>query len=124
MNSNTETETTTEPACIVCESKYAFRWTDTHGIGACITCGAPYRLIHYDENKKREDGPPELLTRVEWLPWVRAYWEKNRRNAFPGYGNFPGSSYEVATKEDVEALNTWAETPEAQALEPQENADD
>ena len=40
-----------ETVCIICGNGLRTRWTDTHGIGACVNCGCPYRLFHYEDNK-------------------------------------------------------------------------
>jgi len=99
--------------CLICGRDPGFRWCDHHGIGACLQCGAPYRIYHYDgegDQKKRVDKPPELLIKSEWLEWTKAYWRDVHRNVSPGAFNMPGSSYEVATREDVEALDEWAKS--------------
>lgn len=95
--------------CSICGTEPHFRWTDTHGIGACLQCGAPYRLYHYDENQQRVDKEPELLILPEWLPLTKQYWNETHRNVAPGCFNFPGSSYEVASKEDFEENEKWFE---------------
>ena len=95
--------------CEICENDLAIRWTDTHGIGACITCGTPYKIYHYDENNKRVDKSAENLILPEWISLMKQYWNENKRNCDPGAFNFPGSNYEVATKEDFEIYNKWME---------------
>jgi len=48
--------------CDCCENDLAFRWTDTHGVGACIRCGLPYTILHYEgegSNRQRIEKPPE-----------------------------------------------------------------
>lgn len=92
--------------CEICENEVSYRWTDSHGIAACIYCGAPYKLYHY-ENDKRIEKPPELLL-LDPAPH-RQYWNEQRRNVAPGAFNFPGSSYEVADREDFEIFNDWWE---------------
>jgi hypothetical protein len=95
--------------CVICENEAIYRWTDTHGIGACITCGAPYRLFHYDENNERVDKPVECLVLEDWRELVKRYWDEMRMNVAPGHFNIPGSSYEVATQEEVANLDEWME---------------
>lgn len=92
--------------CRICEESFSFRWTDTHGIGACSRCGAPYRIYHYEDDK-RVEKPPELSFKAKWIPLIKRYWEENHRNCDPGAYNFPGSSYEVASKEDFEVYRDW-----------------
>jgi hypothetical protein len=94
--------------CEVCGKEAVFRWTDTHGIGACSNCGLPYTLYHYVDNK-RVERPPECAVRQEWIPHLRRYWNETHRNCYPGAYNFPGSSYEVASAEDFEVFNDWIE---------------
>lgn len=93
--------------CEICENRLSFRWTDSHGIGACTTCGAPYTIYHYDDSGSREDKPPELLVRKEWVPLTKRYWQETNKNCAPGCFNFPGSSYEVATASDFDSFHNW-----------------
>lgn len=93
--------------CSVCSQELRCRWTDTHGVGACWNCGAPYRIYHYDDDNNRLDEPPKVLLKGSWLPLLQRYWRETSRNVDPGYCNFPGSSYEVATAEDERCLNGW-----------------
>ena len=95
-------------SCTICEKKFVFRWTDTHGIAACMTCGAPYRIYHYDpETKKRIDKQPEMMLKYPHVS--KQYWKEHQRNVAPGAFNIPGSSYEVATQEDGEIFYEWWE---------------
>ena len=97
------------PACTICDtSPTGFRWTDAHGIAACLTCGAPYRVIHY-EGERRLQTAPELLLADWYVPFARRYWSEEHRNVYPGAYNLPGSSYEVATQVDVDIHNGWME---------------
>lgn len=94
--------------CEICGRELVYRWTDTHGIGACVSCGAPYKLYHY-EDTTRVEKPPELLILPEYVGKTKEYWETHKRNVAPGCFNFPGSSYEVASEEDFEtAREFWA----------------
>lgn len=95
--------------CEVCDKEFVMRWTDTHGVGACLECGIPYTIYHYDENNTRIDKPPKLAVKLEWVPIFKRYWDEKKLNCCPGAYNFPGSSYEVATPEEFEAVEEWME---------------
>ncbi len=95
--------------CEICGDSLSCRWTDTHGIGACLTCGAPYRLYHYAPDKKRVDKSPAIQIRPEWIPILKRYWEEVGHNCDPGGFNFSGSSYEVASEEDFRLYIQWME---------------
>ena len=102
--------------CLICENPLCFRWTDTHGVGACVRCGAPYTIYHYDNDKKRVEKPPEITIKDEWLPLIKKYWEENKRNCSPGSHNSPRSRYEeVATKEDFEVFHNWMDAHKDEA---------
>lgn len=92
--------------CEICGEELHCRWTDTHGCGACLTCGAPYTLLHYDNNVLL-DKPPALALKPGWAPLMKQYWQETKRNCDPGAFNFPGSSYEVATPEEFEKHHAW-----------------
>lgn len=70
--------------CLVCEaSPVSWTWGDVHGEAMCVTCGTPYQLLQYDENKRRVEGvPPRLNIKENWLPILKRYWEETR--AFTG----------------------------------------
>jgi len=102
---NIKIETTTK--CIICNHSLLCRWTDTHGIGACIICGTCYKLYHYDENGKRLNKPAEHTYFEEWIPILKKYWNENHKLVDPGAFNFPGSSYEVAKQEDFIDWYNW-----------------
>jgi hypothetical protein len=93
--------------CGICgDHPLGIRWTDTHGIGACLRCGAPCKVYHY-EGDKRVEKPVELLILPEFVALTKQYWTERHRNVAPGSFNFPGSSYEVATEEDFKSANDW-----------------
>ena len=95
--------------CAICNHPLKTRWTDTHGIGACLTCGATYRLFHYEDGKP-VDKDPTLTFYPEWVPLVKRYWEEAHRNVAPGaYNMGRRSSYEVATDEDFNSWVSWCE---------------
>lgn len=96
--------------CAVCDTKHpGFRWTDTHGVGACLTCGTTYRIYRYGEDGKRLAGPPAITLKPEWIDLHRRAFADLRHNVMPGAYNMPGSSYEVATRADADAVNAWFE---------------
>lgn len=104
--------------CAVCEQELSCRWTDTHGIAVCITCGAPYRLYHY-ENDKRVQKAPELTLNESGLRIAREYWQETRRMVFPASYDMGiargGRTYSGASREDCEAFNEWMDRhPELQ----------
>jgi hypothetical protein len=110
------------PDCIICGHGPGFRWTDNHGIGACVRCGAPYRLYHYEKDEetgesKRVEKDPECLIAKYYIPFAREYWEAHHRNCMPGAFNFPGSSYEVATRKDFECYKKWNDENEGRIKE-------
>lgn len=97
-----------DKVCEICQTPLTFRWTDTHGVGACTTCGTPYRILHYEEGK-RVELPPMLMLVDSYVPFAVRYWNEHRRNVDPGAFNFPGSDYEVATREDFRLAAEWYE---------------
>src|SRR5690606_39156367 len=68
--------------CEVCESILTFRWSDTHGVGVCMKCGAPYTVIHY-EGDKRIDKPPEIALNESGVEIAKRYWNEKGRRVFP-----------------------------------------
>lgn len=103
--------------CEICGEALHCRWTDTHGIGACLTCGAPYTLFHYekvDGENRLLNKPPELAIKKEWLTLTRQCWKETKSNVAPGAFNFGGSSYEVATPEEFDKNREWFKSHEAE----------
>lgn len=91
--------------CAVCDSDdTGFVWTDTHGVARHEACGAVYRIYHYDDNDKPEDKPPTLLIKPDWLPYVRRYWQEERRSVWGGASSFIHTPEEIA---DAKALGAW-----------------
>jgi hypothetical protein len=95
--------------CEICEHRLSVCWRDQHGIAACVTCGAPYRIYHYDADHKRIDKKPELLLQSKWVPLMRRYWSEEHRNVAPGAYMFVTPSREIA---DTECLSNWLERNE------------
>lgn len=116
--------------CVVCENPLSFRWTDTHGIGACGTCGLPYTIYHYegdgDAKKRVEKSPSPAI--YDWAVAIgRRYWQENHRRVFPGSYDMGilgrrGATYSGATESDMQNWDDWCAEhkdefppPEAQA---------
>ncbi len=104
--------------CEICETENpGFRWTDTHGIGQCSRCGAPYRLYHY-EGETFVDKPPTCLVLEDFKPVLKQYWNETKR-IIPGGYSFPGGQ-EMASQEEHKQFYDWLEAhqlvtkPEAQ----------
>jgi hypothetical protein len=104
--------------CLVCDRPLSFAWTDSHGIAQCTTCGAPYRIFHYDgegEQRKRITKEPDLL--IEPEPAQRCFRETGARLSAVGLQlSFPGG-YDVASRDDIERVTGWWK-----ANAPKENA--
>ena len=91
--------------CRICDTeRMCFAWTDTHGIAQCVTCGAPYRLYHY-ENDKRVDKPAECCVSAKYVPRLREYWSTHKRY-IPGQASFPGGQ-ELASEDDMRVFYAW-----------------
>lgn len=91
--------------CRICDTeKMGFAWTDTHGVAQCTTCGSPYRIYHY-ENEKRVEKPPECLVSAEYVDRLREYWVTHKRY-IPGQASFPGG-YELASEDDQRTFYAW-----------------
>lgn len=104
--------------CVVCDATFCFRWTDTHGVGVCSVCGTPYRILHYDGDK-RVEKPPECQLLPEWIPIAQRYHAETGGMVDPGgfdIGLLGGrtSTYSGATREDADKWNTWLAAHEAE----------
>lgn len=103
-----------EQKCACCESRLMFQWSDTHGVGACCTCGLPYTIYHYEgegDQRKRVDKPAEPAITVEGIEIAKRYWGETKRRVYPaaydmGIGR-NGRSYSGATEGDCEAFGAW-----------------
>ena len=100
--------------CLICKEDIVVRWTDTHGIAQCNKCGAPYRIYHY-ENDKRVDREPELQLRADFIEPCREYWQQKRR-PMPGGFSF-AADYEVSSEEDREEWYAWMDSHKPQLVE-------
>ena len=80
--------------CDCCTEPIAFRWTDTHGVAVCTNCGLPYRIYHYEDDK-RVEKPPEITLTPEAFELAKEYWEERHDRVFPAVHSFfsPSSGY-------------------------------
>ena len=90
--------------CQICGSEPAWSWTDTHGIAQCFTCGTPYRIYHY-ENDRRIDKEPELAVRDECVEFVQRYWDETK-SRIPGGHSFPGGQ-ELTNDDERKRFSEW-----------------
>lgn len=96
--------------CVICDTQEPhFSWTDTHGVAQC-QCGTPYRVYHY-EGDKRVEKPPEHQLAPEWVEKCRAYWKETGRT-IPGGFSF-SEGYERASQDDIRRWNEYWEAREA-----------
>ena len=96
-----------EMKCVICDDSLSVTWTDTHGVGQCLRCGAPYRLYHYEGNK-RLDKPPLFVLDDEAVPEIRQFYaDTNAKLSAVGMGLSLQGGYDVAKRDDIEAWNTW-----------------
>ena len=91
--------------CIVCDNPLVGSWTDYHGEIECYSCGTPYMILHYDENKNRIEKPPECGATDHAIEGLKRYWAETKRRA-PG-GTFMGRYQGVANAEDIAAWKEW-----------------
>ena len=111
--------------CECCETELMVQWSDTHGVGACTTCGMPYTIYHYEEvdgKKTSVDKPPSIAIVPEWVEIGKRYWQETRGRVFPasfdmGIGR-SGRSYSGATLEDCKKFDAWCEAHEAELPRP------
>jgi len=98
--------------CAICNTpSMKFSWCDYHGIAQCTTCGAPYRLLHYDgegDERRRVERPAELVLAEEDVPRVRRCWAetKAKLSAVHLGLSFPGG-YDVAGADDIARVEAW-----------------
>lgn len=104
----------TDIKCQCCDESLRFQWSDTHGVGVCVTCGLPYRLYHYEgegEDRRRVDKAPEVAVTADGINIAKRYWGEEKRRVFPaaydmGLGR-TGRSYSGATEDDCDAFAAW-----------------
>lgn len=103
---------TDEPvSCECCGDPLRFAWTDTHGVGVCVTCGLPYRIYHY-ENGVRVDRQPSVVMLPSGVEIAKRYWAEKKRRVWPGtfdMGILHGRSYSYsgATESDMHDFDEW-----------------
>ena len=105
--------------CQICGKELSFQWSDTHGVGVCISCGLPYTIFHYDEHKVFVEKPPDVAIKAEWIEVGKRYWQETKRRVFPGsydWGFFGhrDRTYSGATEDDYRSWNEWLEKHEAE----------
>ena len=102
--------------CVVCDTAdTTVRWTDTHGVAVCTTCGMPYRMLHYDERGRSVDQPPSVGLNERGIVLAKRYWAKHKPHwVFPGSYDVLGTShrrgdrtYSGATPEDMRMFADW-----------------
>lgn len=96
--------------CVCCDNDLTFQWSDTHGVGVCITCGMPHTIYHYEDDK-RVDKPPTPGLSAVGIEIAKRYWREERARVFPaaydmGIGR-NDRSYSGATREDCEKFGAW-----------------
>ncbi len=93
--------------CVICGKPHSFAWTDTHGVAQCTTCGAPYQVLFY-ENDKRVEREPEMMLTAEGANEARRFHAETgaRLSAVGMHLSFPGG-YDVARIGDIEAWNAF-----------------
>ena len=101
-----------ETSCAVCGNAHGFQWTDTHGVGVCYQCAAPYTIFHYDESGERVSKPPLCALVDTGLALAKRYWAEIARKVFPGccdIGFLGGreTTYSGATRDDMASFEEW-----------------
>lgn len=99
-----------EQKCECCGDRLTFQWSDTHGVGACVQCGLPYTIYHYEDDK-RVEKPPSVAVTPRGVEIAKEYWGETKRRVFPavydmGVGR-NGYSYSGASAEDCRLFNEW-----------------
>lgn len=114
--------------CEICGAAPSFQWSDTHGVGVCHQCGAPYTIFHYDENKQRVDKAPEFALNDLGKTLALRYWKETSQRVFPGYFDMGFTSrgdrtYSGASRDDIHLFNDWLDKqPETLARKQSEAA--
>lgn len=71
--------------CQICGEDLRCRWSDYHGEGVCMTCGAPYQLINGSEEQKAEGKYPYINFLPQFIPAFKEHWEATHQFVFGGY---------------------------------------
>jgi transcription initiation factor TFIIIB Brf1 subunit/transcription initiation factor TFIIB len=74
--------------CKICKNELRGSWSDLHGEIVCLTCGAPYQILHYDDNNKRIEKPASINIKDYYVPFLRQYWQETKQHM--GLGTFMG----------------------------------
>jgi ribosomal protein L37E len=90
--------------CEICGWESYVEWTDKHGEAECATCGAPYQILHYDENNKRIEKESSLNIKEEYIPYLKQYWEE--KNKYAPNGSFMGFRSKKQ-RQAYEDFNEW-----------------
>jgi len=109
--------------CDCCNEDIRFRWTDTHGVAVCTNCGFPYRIYHYEDDKRIEK-PPEPTLLPEAIELAKEYWEENHDRVFPAIHSFSfkdGDSYCGANRFQADRFYSWLDDHETTEKAPSED---
>lgn len=100
--------------CATCGKELSYRWTDTHGIGVCLNCATPYKLLHYAADGHPLDLPPSPALDATGMAIAKRYWDETGKKTFPGVYDFTGvhhrrgdATYSGATAGEIQAFDAW-----------------
>jgi len=104
--------------CQVCGKSTGFNWSDLHGEAMCNTCGTPYQIIQYNEDKTRKDAPPRLNLKDEWVSVAQEYW--NETHTYMGLGTIMIARDYPECIAGKEKFYDWVEQNHSELLKPKE----
>ena len=104
-----------QTSCLICDRQAGFQWTDTHGVGQCSSCGAPYRLYHYDGANQRIDKPAEFILFPELIPLLRQFIAESPGRCIHAGCSFPGG-YEKASNSQANEYYEWLDAHGAKEI--------
>lgn len=100
--------------CECCENDLSVRWTDTHGVGACSSCGLPYTILHYEgegSSRQRVEKAPEAALHPDGVAIAKEYWSEKKMRVFPGVYDMgmdrSGRTYSGATRDEISTFDKW-----------------